>query len=102
MENSKLFNNPDKIELVLLILFLIPGTPKDLFTYVAGLLPIKPSHFFLISTFCRFPSVITSTFAGSNLADGNIMICIIAYVATFMISGIGLFIYKKMGQKKKE
>lgn len=102
LEHSKMFSNPDKIEIILFILFLIPGTPKDLFTYIAGLLPIKPLHFLLISTFCRFPSVITSTFAGSNLADGNIAICIIAYVITFAISGIGLAIYKKMNSKKNQ
>ena len=102
LEHSKMFSNPDKIEIILFILFLIPGTPKDLFTYIAGLLPIKPLHFLLISTFCRFPSVITSTFAGSNLADGNITICIIAYVITFAISGIGLAIYKKMNSKKNQ
>ena len=45
IENSKLFQNPKKIELIMLILFLIPGTPKDLLTYIGGLLPIKPIHF---------------------------------------------------------
>lgn len=100
IENSKMFSNPDKIETILLILFLIPGTPKDLFTYVAGLLPVKPSHFFLISTFCRFPSIITSTFAGSNLVDGNITLCVVAYIITFIISGIGIVIYRKMEHKK--
>lgn len=67
IENSKLFQNPKKIELIMLILFLIPGTPKDLLVYIAGLLPIKPSRFILISTFARFPSVISSTLAGEHL-----------------------------------
>ena len=35
IENSKLFQNPKKIELIMLVLFLIPGTPKDLLVYVA-------------------------------------------------------------------
>lgn len=64
IENSKVFQNPKKIEFIMLILFLIPGTPKDLLVYVAGLLPIKPLKFIIISTFARFPSVITSTLAG--------------------------------------
>lgn len=68
IENSKVFQNPKKIEFIMLILFLIPGTPKDLLVYVAGLLPIKPLKFILISTFARFPSVITSTLAGENVA----------------------------------
>lgn len=68
IENSKVFQNPKKIEFIMLILFLIPGTPKDLLVYVAGLLPIKPLKFIMISTFARFPSVITSTLAGENVA----------------------------------
>lgn len=80
IENSKLFQNPRKIEFIMLILFLLPGTPKDLLVYVAGLLPIKPSRFILISTFARFPSVISSTLAGDNvvnrkLESWNFVIC---------------------------
>lgn len=61
IENSKIFKNPKKIEWIMIILFLIPGTPKDLLVYIAALLPIKPLRFILISTFARFPSVISST-----------------------------------------
>lgn len=80
IENSKLFQSPRKIEFIMLILFLLPGTPKDLLVYVAGLLPIKPSRFILISTFARFPSVISSTLAGDyvvnrKLESWNFVIC---------------------------
>ena len=71
IENSKIFKNPKKIEWIMIILFLIPGTPKDLLVYIGGLLPLKPLRFILISTFARFPSVISSTIAGENLALGN-------------------------------
>ena len=67
IENSKLFKNPKKIEWIMFILFLIPGTPKDLLVYIAGLLPIKPANFIIISTIARFPSVITSTLVGDNI-----------------------------------
>ena len=33
LENSKLFKDPQKIETVMALLFLIPGTPKDLLVY---------------------------------------------------------------------
>jgi len=98
LENSKLFSNPKKIELFLFIAFLIPGTPKDLFVYIAGLLPIHPYKFFLISTFCRFPSVVSSTFAGSNLVEGNWNLSIIAYVVTFALSFF-IYIYNRKGIK---
>ena len=99
LENSKWFSNPEKIELILFIAFLIPGTPKDLFVYIAGLLPLRPYRFFLISTFCRFPSVISSTFAGSNIVDGNWWLSIASYVVTFTISGIGLYVYNVIKSK---
>lgn len=67
IENSKLFQNPKKIELIMFILFFLPGTPKDLMTYIGGLLPIKPSRFIFIATFARFPSIISSTLAGSSI-----------------------------------
>ncbi len=75
IENSKLFQNPKKIEWIMFILFLIPGTPKDLLVYIAGLLPIKPVKFILISTFARFPSVITSTLAGDNILKRRLVNC---------------------------
>lgn len=99
LENSKWFSSPEKIELIFFIAFLIPGTPKDLFVYIAGLLPIRPSRFLLISTFCRFPSVISSTFAGSNLVSGNWALSIIAYIVTFTVSGVGLYIYNLIKSK---
>lgn len=95
LENSKLFSDPKRLDIILFILFFIPGTPKDLFVYIAGLLPIKPVKFLLISTFARFPSIISSTIAGSSLVVGNFGIIILTYVITFAISGVLLYIFSK-------
>ena len=95
IENSKLFQNPKKIELIMLILFLIPGTSKDLLVYIAGLLPIKPIRFILISSLARFPSVILSTLAGENLAIGDWKMSIILYAAVLIIVGIIIFFINK-------
>ena len=100
IEHSKLFQNPKKIECIMLILFLIPGTPKDLLVYIGGLLPVKPLRFILISTFARIPSVISSTFAGSNLVAGNWKFSIIIYGITFIIVGIIIFIINKFDKDK--
>lgn len=100
IENNKLFQNPKKIEMIMLILFLIPGTPKDLLVYVAGLLPIKPLRFILISTFARFPSVITSTLAGENLAVGDWKMSIILYAGILILVAIIVFIINKFDKDK--
>lgn len=100
IENSKLFNNPKKIEMIMLILFLIPGTPKDLLVYIAGLLPIKPLKFILISSIARFPSVISSTLAGENLAVGDWKMSIILYAIVFILVAIIVFIINKFDKDK--
>ena len=87
IENSKLFKNEKKIEWI--------GTPKDLLVYIGGLLPLKPLRFILISTFARFPSVISSTIAGENLALGNWQMSLIVYAITFVIIGIIMLIINK-------
>ena len=100
IENSKLFQNPKKIELIMLILFLIPGTSKDLLVYIAGLLPIKPIRFILISSLARFPSVILSTLAGENLAIGDWKMSIILYAAVLIIVGSIIFFINKFDKDK--
>lgn len=95
LEKSRMFSNPKKIDTVMFILFFIPGTPKDLFVYIAGLLPIKPVRFLLISTFARFPSIISSTIAGSSLVDGNWGMIIGVYAVTFALAGIIMYFFNK-------
>lgn len=100
IENSKLFRNPKKIEMIMLILFLIPGTPKDLLVYLGGLLPIKASRFILISTLARIPSIISSTIAGDQLAVGQWQLGLILYVAIIVLVLIIIFIYNKFDKDK--
>ena len=100
IENSKLFKDEKKIETVMALLFIIPGTPKDLLIYIGALLPIKSSRFLLISTLLRFPSVISSTIAGNSLIGGKWKISILAYVITFIITIIIIFIINKLDKNK--
>lgn len=100
IENSKLFKNPNKIEMIMFILFLLPGTPKDLLAYTAGLLPINPVKFVLISVFARFPSVISSTLAGENLAVGDWKKSIVMYLSIVFVAIIVILIANKFDKDK--
>lgn len=51
-----LINSP-KGEIAIFLLFLIPGLPKDILTYIAGLSPIKPLRFFAIVAIARLPGI---------------------------------------------
>ena len=100
IENSKVFQNPRTIRFIIFILFFIPGTPKDLLTYIAALLPIKPVEFIIISTIARFPSVISSTWAGASLLEGNWKLSLIIYGVTFLIVAVMVLIMRRFDKDK--
>ncbi len=100
IENNKVFQNPKTIRFLIFILFFIPGTPKDLLTYIAALLPIKPMEFIIISTIARFPSVISSTWAGASLLEGKWQASLLIYGVTFLIVAIVVIIMRKFDKDK--
>lgn len=99
IESSKLFANEKKLDIIFFILFFIPGTPKDLFVYIGGLLPVKPSRFLMIATFARIPSIVSSTIAGSNILSGNWNIIAISYILSFMLAGIVIYFVNKRDKR---
>lgn len=90
---------------LLFIIFLLPGTPKDLLTYFAPLTPIKYGSYIFIATIARIPSIISSTMAGHSLISGNLNATMVIYAITFGITGIGVIIdslIQKHRNKQKE
>lgn len=75
--------NSKKFSIILLIFFIIPGLPKDLLIYAAGLTNIKPLSFFSILLIGRFPWLLASVSIGSNLHYRN-------YIPTIIVSLIAL------------
>ena len=100
IENSELYKNEKRISYILMLLFFLPGTPKDLLLYVGPLLKINMKKFVLISTFVRLPSVISSTIAGDNIVSGNLAIVIGTYAITALIVLI-VYIFQR-GKKENE
>ena len=68
------------------LVFFIPGTPKDLLTYLGPFLPIPAWQFLIISTLARIPSVLTSTFAASQLAEGSWQVSVAVFAVTGLVA----------------
>lgn len=85
-----------KLELVIFILFLLPGLPKDLLTYVAPLTKIKMTTFVVLSTLARVPAIIMSTVFGSSLSDGNIFNAIVIFIIVAVMGVIGILYKDKL------
>ena len=88
MKHFKFLEEEDKLEFWVFVLFLIPGIPKDLLTYVVPLTALNGKKFLLISLLARSPSLIASVLVGDSLSDGNIHIC----VAICVVAAIAIFI----------
>lgn len=82
-----------------LIVYMLPGTPKDLLGYFAGLTDLPFPVFCLICTLGRIPSVITSTIGGNALGTQQYGMAIAVFVITLAISGAGLLIYNRICKK---
>ena len=93
LDEFKFFNSAEKAEVVTFILFLIPGTPKDMLTYLAGISRIKPASFLFLSTFARIPSVVTSSLMGSTMSSGNWEMTVLIFLLTAAIGLVGI-LYK--------
>ena len=94
-----IINDPAKRNLLTFILFVIPGTPKDLFTYAIGLTDMSIPLYIALTTVARFPSVILSTVSGNAVGDENYTKAILFAVITAAVSGIGLLIYNMLSKR---
>ena len=102
IKSLKFLQTSKKREFLYLLVFMIPGTPKDLLCYFAGLTNTKLPVLFIITSLGRIPSIITSTIGGDALGDQNYIFAIIVFVATLLISGAGLLIYNAICKKNEK
>ncbi len=102
IKELRFINTEKKRDILIFILFFIPGTPKDLLTYFVGLTDIKLSTFLVISLAARLPSVVSSTFGGHMLGEGNYWGAVILYGITGAVSLLGLMIYNTILKRKQK
>ena len=97
-----IINEPKKRGALTAILFLIPGTPKDLLTYAVGLTDMSIPMYLAIATAARFPSIIISTIGGDALGDDRFTHAIIAFIISAVVSLLGYLIYLRISKKRKK
>jgi len=85
------FINGSQGELATFLLFLIPGVPKDILTYLAGFTPMKPFNFIIIATLARFPGILISSYIGANIGDHHLKRVAIACTLALILFLVGIF-----------
>ena len=96
-----IINDPPKRNILTFILFVIPGTPKDLFTYAIGLTDMSIPLYIALTTAARFPSVILSTLSGGALGERDYSLAIIFIIVTAAVSGVGLLVYRSILKRRR-
>lgn len=91
-----------RFELLLFVVFLIPGTPKDLLSYVAGLGTCSLPRIVAITTVGRIPSIVTSTLAAGAFGNGDYTVAVATVAVAIALVAAGAFAYRGISRKGRE
>lgn len=96
IRSLKFLHNERKRNLLAFIIFLIPGTPKDLLSYFMGLTQMELKTWLLISTIARTPAIFISTMSGDALGEKEYYMAIVVLIVLVIGSLAGGLYYKKI------
>lgn len=90
IKRFKFLQDEKKLTGILIILYLIPGVPKDVITYIVPLTQISKKDFFLYVMPFRIPAVFMSTILGGNVGNGNYKAAFGIIIAFVIIGVVGI------------
>lgn len=90
------FERSGKLNVIVFILFLIPGLPKDVFTYIVPLTNMRMATFLMLSTIGRIPGVVVSTYAANGIVQGRIFESVVIFLVGAAIALVGLLLQKPL------
>jgi len=102
LKQLSFLKNPKKAKALAFILMTIPGTPKDMLSYVAGLTPLTLREWLTIVVIARIPSLLTSTVSGGAAGEKNYVLAGIMLAVTLVFSGVGILYYRKICKEQAE
>lgn len=102
LKRLSFLKNPKKAKALAFILMTIPGTPKDLLSYFAGLTPLSLRQWLGIVVIARIPSLVTSTVSGGAAGERNYVLAVVMLILTLLMSGAGMLYYRKICKENAE
>lgn len=99
IDSLPILRDPRKRNFLTFLLFLIPGTPKDLLTYGIGLTDMTIPAYLILTTAARFPSVISSTVGGNAVGEKKYLSAVIVFLVTAAVSSVGLLVYNRISRR---
>ena len=102
LKRLSFLKNPKKTKVLAFILMMIPGTPKDMLSYFAGLTPLTLKEWLVIVVLTRIPSLVTSTISGGAAGEQNYILAAASLAVTLLLSGVGVVYYRKICKDQEE
>ena len=96
IENMGFLKDNQKVQSVLFFIFLLPGTPKDVVTYLAGLTNLSLKSWIFIRFVGRFPAILLTALGGSALGNakyGIVAVVIVVFAVAYLA---GMRLYRKL------
>ena len=101
IDQVRLFRKPGQLNVLMYILLFLPGTPKDILTYLAGLTPMRlPAWLIIISA--RLLSVVTSTVSGGLLGAQNYLYAVAVFALTAVVALAGILMYNRLNKHARQ
>ena len=88
--------NSKKAVVLVFLIFLIPGVPKDLCNYVAGLSEMKLKPFLIVSLIGRSPGMMGSLLIGRQIHTGGYISAAIIDAVAVVLCILGIVFRKKL------
>lgn len=94
IESVNFLKSSKRSESIIFLFFLVPGTPKDLLSYLVGLTDMKLSHWIFICGVGRLPAIFLSALSGSALSSAKYHLAIILIAAIIVLYVVGIILYR--------
>ena len=102
IRQMEFIKNPRKTKVLAFIIMMIPGTPKALISYFAGLTKLTMAEWLKIVAIARIPSLIGSTIPGGAAGSENYVLAGMIMGFSLVISAIGVAYYRKICKEQTE
>ena len=102
LDELTIFKDTRRLNTITFFMMFLPGTPKDIMTYIVGLTPMTLGTWMGISIPARVLSIVASTWVGATAADDNWGLAIVVFIITLAVSACGMLYYVAISRQARQ